>query len=464
MSSEGQGRTGRVVDERRRMQNLRECHEVVEDCLRVHFVRNYLPGQVTYNLGEYPKRFSIAPTEYDAELLATFADHGVELIQIHEEWNDSQRVLGATKYTSHDPEGLRQFVDLVHELGMKIIPYVSTGFFDVRDPDFREEWYDPARSVLVELYFRYARCAPTSPSWRAYLLPRLARILDDYGFDGLYNDMGYYGPAEDLPLPEGHVRPAPWPHAAIEDLLALVMDMCHERGGVFKCHGVPPELEAHTPVYDYLWVGEGVQDLDRMRRDSRLREPYVTPCPDMSRAQVVDEHDLYRYTIPYMQFPLRVDGRPMTGERGCVEGLQYQPADKDFWTRHCLAIWDHYRRHPDGPYSYGWWDSVPGRPEARRIWLDYLDLYRPMVANGSRAWLEIRRGSLFSAPVPEDVCASLFANEEIYLVLANYGDTVHELSSRWWWKDRQTGEQAGTWRLKPREMRLLRRISPPAAG
>ena len=452
-----------MSDERRRMTNLRDCHEAVEDCLRVQFIRDYLPGQVTYNLGDYPRRFAIAPTGYDAELLRTFADRGVELIQVHEEWNDSMRVLGATKHTSHDPEGLQQFVDLVHDLGMKIIPYASTGFFDRDDPDFREEWYDPARSVLVELYFHYVHCSPTSPTWREYLLPRLERILDDYGFDGLYNDMGYYRNAEEMPLPEGHVRPAPWPHAAIEDLLALVMDICHERGGVLKCHGVPTELAQHTPVYDYLWVGEGAQDLDRLRRESRLLEPYVSPCPDMSRAQVADEHDLYTYTIPYMQFPLRVDGRPMTGERGCVEGLDYQPAEKCFWTRHCLAMLEHHRAHPEGPHSYGWWDSVPGRPEARGIWLDYLDLYRPMVANGGRAWLEIRRGPLFTAPVPEDVTASLFANEEVYLVLANYGDRPEELTSTWSWEDRRTGERARTWRLQPREMLLLQRVEDSAS-
>jgi len=448
-----------VPDERRRMENLRACHDAVDECLRTHFIRDYIPGQVTYNLGEYPARFSIAPTDYDAELLREFADHGVGLVQVHEEWNDSMRVLGATKHTSHDPAGMQAFVDLVHDLDMKIIPYASTGFFDRDDPDFREEWYDPARSMLVEMYFHYVHCSPTSPSWREYLLPRLERILDDYGFDGLYNDMGYYRGAEEMALPEGHVRPAPWPHAAIEDLLALVMDMCHERGGILKCHGVPPELEAHTPVYDYLWVGEGVQDLDKMRRESRERPFYIAPCPDMSRAQVASEHDLYRYTIPYLQFPLRVDGRPMTGERGCVPSLQYQPAEKDFWTRHCLAIRDHYRAHPDGPHSYGMWDSVPGRADARALWLEYLDLYRPMVAHGGRAWLEVRRGALFAEPVPADVTASLFANEETWLVLASYADAPRTLTSAWTWQDRRSSACGHTWHLGPGEMLLLQRVA-----
>jgi len=440
-----------------RARNLADAYAAVDDCLRLQFIRDYIPGQVTYNLGEYPKRFSIRPTEYDAQLLRTFANSGVGLIQIHEEWNDSMRMLGADKFTSHDPEGLHEFVDLVHSLGMKIIPYAPTGFFDIRDPDFRDEWYDPGRSRLIEMYFDYAHCSPASPSWREYILPRFERILDDYGFDGLYDDLGYRKTYEDDPVPDGHVRPAPYPHAALEDLLALVMDMCHERGGILKCHGSPPEVMQRTRTYDYLWMGEGVADLGRMRAESRELQPYISPCPDMSRAQVVDEHDFYLHSIPYLQFPLRVGGRPCTGERGFVPGLTYQPTETCFWTRHCHAIWDWYQAHPEGPFAYGLWDSAEGRPDARRIWLEYLDLYRPMVENGGRAWLEIRSGRLFDAPVPEDVTASLFVNEETYLALANYGDRAQELTSCWEWEDRRSDARGRTWTIKPGEMLLLKR-------
>ncbi|MCD6359319.1 MAG: hypothetical protein J7M38_00560, partial [Armatimonadetes bacterium] len=337
-----------MTDHERRLRNLADAYSVVKDCRRLQFIRDYIPGQVTYNLGEYPNPFSIRPTDYDAELLASFAEHGVGLIQIHEEWSDSQRVLGADKFTSHDPEGLREFVDLVHGLGMKIIPYTSTGFFDVRDPDFREEWFNAERTRLIEVYFDYAHCSPAAPGWREYLLPRLERILDDYGFDGLYDDMGYRD-LEHLPVPDGQMRPAPYPHAAIEDLLALVMDLCHDRGGVFKVHGLPADVMREERLYDYLWLGEGVQDLGRMRLDSLRRAPYVVPCPDMSRAQVVDEDELYLHSIPYMQFPLRVDGRPMTGQRALAPGVSYRPVEGCFWSQHCRRIWEHHQANPDGP-------------------------------------------------------------------------------------------------------------------
>jgi len=156
---------------------------------------------------------------------------------------------------------------------------------------------------------------------------------------------------------------------------------------------------------------------------------------------------------------LVVDGRPFTGERACVPGLQYQPEERCFWTRHCRAIWRFYQEHPEGPYTYGWWDSCPGRPQARDIWLDYFDLYRPMVENGGRAWLEVRDGSLFAGPVPEHVTASLFVNTETYLVLANYGQTAETVVSSWNWEDRRTGQGGTQWTVPPRNLVFLRRAA-----
>ena len=113
-----------------------------------HVVTDYLPGQVVYNLSEYPVPTPLSPTADDAALLQQFAAAGVELIQIHEDYNDSQRLLGADKFSSYDPDGLQRWVDLCHSLGLKVIPYISSGFFDVRDPDFDERWYDATRGRL----------------------------------------------------------------------------------------------------------------------------------------------------------------------------------------------------------------------------------------------------------------------------------------------------------------------------
>ncbi len=178
------------------------------------------------------------------------------------------------------------------------------------------------------------------------------------------------------------------------------MEMSHARGGVFKLHTRVRDFSAGAPLWDYLWIGEGAAHLDELREHDKNAEPYVVPCPDMSRAEVVEEDELYLHFIPYMQFPLRVDGRPMTGERAVVEGMNYRRGEDCFWTRHCRCMWQHYQEHPEGPHSYGWWDSCPGRPEARQVWLDYFDLYRPMVSERTRVWLEVTQGPLFAAPLP----------------------------------------------------------------
>jgi hypothetical protein len=444
-----------------RLRNLADVHQVVRSCLREHAFAGYLAGQVTYNLGEYPARFSIAPTAYDEQLLREFAEHGVTLIELHEEWNDSQRWLGADKLSSHDPEGLRQFIALAHRLGMKVLLYASTGFFEATDPDFLREWAHPA-SHLVELYYDYARCSPASSSWRAYILPRLARIMDELEIDGLYDDLGYLPLYQLQPADPSHISPAPETahhDAALEDLLGLVMGLVHQRGGVLKIHysgsGCP---NCRSKVYDYLWVGEGVQDLEGLRRDTKNLEPYVTPCPDMSRATVQNEDDLYLYSVPYMQFPLRVDGRPCTGQRATVPGINYRRGEDCFWTRHMRAVWREYQKDPHAPPMYGWWDSFRGRPAARSRWFHHLDLYRPMVKDGSRAWVEIQESSLFVSPLPPEITASLFVNEETYLVLANYGRSPVEIGSLWAWKDRETGQVGRSLLVPPQSLRYLVRV------
>lgn len=445
---------------RQRLSNLRDVSQVIHACLRAQDIFGYLAGQVTYNLGEYPARFSIAPTEYDAKLLRQFAEHGVALIQLHEEWNDSQRRLGADKLSSHDPEGLRQFIDLTHSLGMKIILYASTGFFEATDPDFNPEWAHP-RSHLVEVYFDYARCSPAHPGWRAYILPRLEQVLTEYGVDGLYNDMGYF-PLCGLDLdPTVHVSPAsetPECDAATEDLLGLVRHLVHRHGGILKIHVNHKCSVVRQGLYDYLWVGEGVRNLDTLRRNTRGLKSYVTPCPDLSRATVANEDEFYLQSVPYLQFPLRVDGRPCTGQRAAVAGMNYRRGEDCFWTRHMRAVWRHFQEHPQMPPMYGWWDNFPGHPERRSRWIHHLDLYRPMVQDGSRAWLEIRDNALFVPAIPENLTASLFVNEHIFLVLANYGQVPAEIDSTWTWKDRENNWTGRLISVPPRTLRYFVRV------
>ncbi|OGD18854.1 MAG: hypothetical protein A2W03_04215 [Candidatus Aminicenantes bacterium RBG_16_63_16] len=454
-------------DQRRRLVNIGECERGIRRCLRRHLIQDYLPGQVVYNLGEYPCRKPWNPDDWDEEALDNLKAAGVELVQLHDEWNDLLRLFGAHKFRPLNEPGFRRFVDMVHARGLKLIVYASSGFFDRRDPDFREEWARPWD--LVEIYWHCAYCSPASPGWRAYLLPRMTALLDDYGVDGIYNDLGYKPiypkdppPAADevFAFEESEKR-----DGALEDLLGIIYGEVKKRNGIVKIHyhsQALPRLE--NRIYDYLWVGESVRDGDGLREAVKAYPPYVVPCLDMSRAKIEREDELYLHAIPYMQFPLLLGGRPFTGERAAIPGIKYQPEETDFWTAHCRRIWRYYQEHPEGPHSFGWWDSCPGRPEARPTYERWMKLYKPMVEPGTVAYLEIGDGDFFTESLPPGVVASAFANRDLYLVLANYSrGPVRLTTSRTFVAGDQSGPPAMDWSLPPRSLLILKRAPDGAA-
>jgi len=449
---------------RQRLQNIAHAHAHIRRAMRKHLITSYLPGQCCYNLGEYPCLKPWDPDAWDEQELDRLRDHGIRLIQVHEEWNDSQRLFGSHKFAALNPAGMRRFVDMVHRRGMKLIAYVSSGYFDRKDPDFRPEW--ATRDDLREIYFQYAHCSPASPGWRAYFLKHLTRLLDDYGFDGIYNDLGYAQPGTGDPSARARdevlaFEESPERDGALEDLLGMIYAEVHRRGGVVKVHvGGARAPRTHVKVYDYLWVGEGGKDGDLLRKATKNHEPYVVPCLDMSRAKVDREDDLYLQAIPYMQFPLLLAGRPFTGQRAVIPGINYPPEERCFWTRHCRAIWKHYQSHPDGPHSYGWWDSSPGRPNARPVHQQWLRRYLPLVEEGAWAWLEIAESDLWTGSLPSDVVASVFANQKFYLVLANYGAAPVEIhtTDAYIPVGDEKAPPRKDWRLNARSLELLQRV------
>ena len=173
-------------------------------------------------------------------------------------------------------------------------------------------------------------------------------------------------------------------------------------------------------MYDYLWVGEGVNNADGLREAVKNHPPYVVPCIDMSFAKVGSDDEQYLHAIPYLQFPMLHAGKPFTGERGMIPGVRYA-SDNDFWMRRCREIWKYHQAHPNGPHVYSGWDAVPPCAETRPTHARWLKRYAPLVEEGTWAWLEIGESSLFAQPLPDQVVASAFVNREAYLVLANYG-------------------------------------------
>ncbi len=87
-----------------------------------------------------------------------------------------------------------------------------------------------------------ALCSPASPGWRAYLLPRLMRILDEYDVDGIYIDGGYVTNAQKVNQPQSSplrgsaqrrvsaFEETPQHDGAFADLLALLYAEVHGAG------------------------------------------------------------------------------------------------------------------------------------------------------------------------------------------------------------------------------------------
>ena len=354
-----------------------------------------------------------------------------------DDWNDQLRLCGGHKLTALNPAGFHRFVAMVHQRGMKILAYASSGYFIRTDPDYREEWSRPGDGFFGG-YWNLMRCSPASPGWRAYLLPRMVRILDEFAVDGLYNDWGYVpnamkGPQQLAPDEVAAFEETPQYDGAVADLLQLIYAEVTRRGGIYKVHADyanEPQTRG-AKVYDYLWVGENVDNADKLREAVKNHTPYVVPCIDMSFAQIESDDEPYLHAIPYMQFPLLQAGRPWTGERALIPGVNYSPAsvENDLWKRRCKAAWEYHQAHPNGPHVYGGWDAVPPRAETQSTHARWLKQYLPLVEDGTWAWLEVGESSFFAQPLPAGLVASAFANRELHLVLANYGSAAAEIAT-----------------------------------
>ncbi len=451
-------------DHRRRLLNIGVCTQSIRACMRKHLVTDYLPAQCCYNLGEYPGRAPYNPDEQDEEELDRLRDHGIQVLQVFDDWNDSLRLFGGDKYTAVNPAGYHRFLDMAHRRGMKVLTYTSPCFIERAHPEFRQEWSREGDFLIVG-YWDMARCSPASPGWRAFVLQRIGRIIDEYGADGIYMDGGYlanqYAAKQKMPLAKDELvafDETPEYDGAFTDLLALVYNEVKQRGGILKLHvnGSEQPQSGGLKLYDYLWVGEGVTQADPLREAVKNHPPYVVPCIDLGFTKLESEDEAFLHAIPYLQFPVMMGGRIFTGERGMIPGVKY---NDDFWMERCRAAWKQYQEDPSKLHCYSAWDAVPGSAETRSTHARWLKQYMPLVEEGTWAYLEIGDTTLFAEPLPKDVVASAFANRELHLVLANYGRTPVDVKTtdKFVASDGSGAAPSTAWSLPPRSLQVLRR-------
>ena len=91
-------------------------------------------------------------------------------------------------------------------------------------------------------------------------------------------------------------------------------------------------------------------------------------------------------------------------------------------------------------------------------WSKYLSLYRPMVEEDSVVYIELRECDEIISSLPEKVIASMFVNEEKYLVVSNLDDKDYTLKLRNQWSDRVGGAIAQEFVIKPGKILFLKKM------
>jgi hypothetical protein len=370
-------------DHRKRLESIAYGERMVSNCVRKHLITSYIPGHAVFALSNPNGE----PNEKDDLALARLHDIGIGIIQPWSEWATPW---GKNYLVAKNPDGFRRLVKLAQSHGLKVIPYTSSQFFERTDENFKKEWAWPKSFDLVEADYHLAHCSPASPDWRAYTLHRHLRVLDEYGVDGLYNDLGYlrpgdqadyYRPANKRSYTDDEVlafKEGPGLDGAMSDFLALLYAEVKRRGGIYKLHkeGVDT-VHSDIKVYDYLWVGEASGDVNFVRESTKNYIPYVSPQRLINTSS---ETESFINAIPYLQFPIIGHGQP--GE----QGQKYLE-------------------------SFVYW----------------FNLYKPMVEEGTWVWIDINSSGLFQSSLPGNSVASLFINREVYLVIANYNNKSFDL-------------------------------------
>ena len=196
---------------------------------------------------------------------------------------------------------------------------------------------------------------------------------------------------------------------------------------------------------------------DALREAVKNHPPYVVPCIDMTFATIENDDEPYLHAIPYMQFPMLQAGKPFTGERGMIPGVAYVPT-RISGSSAAARPGSTTRPIPTAPTPTAAGTRFPSGREPGPRTPAGSKQYLPLVEEGTWAWLEIGDSDLLPNRCQRSV-ASVFANRELYLVLANYGRSPAAVATTDAYvpSDKPTAAPAKQWNLPPRTLEILRR-------
>ena len=205
-------------------------------------------------------------------VIALFKE-GIEILYVHELWNDMQNSFMLTDKTS---ERLKKLVEVAHSRGIKIVPYFGYEISSL-SPLFNKKFLYKYKKRYSTTHYELWKCLYSrKPYQRDYsvcyasdysevFLEGIARIMDEYHIDGIYVD-GTFAITGCMNLEHGcgyvdkngNVHPTydVWRRRAFVEKLH---DVVHSRGGIINAH-TGMTFPAPTLAFaDSLYDGEVIQ-------------------------------------------------------------------------------------------------------------------------------------------------------------------------------------------------------------
>ena len=233
--------------------------------------------------------------DYEDFLAAPFGDTGevtydrlrrlgVNTLYIHEKWNDLQN---SPLLTTRTARRLRTIISECHARGIKVIPYfgyemssLAPNFYETRNEYWRYSkdscrgaWYrqPPQRDIRV--------CRKSSFS--EFFVEGVARLMDEYGFDGIYLDGTAYAAACmngahgcGFTDAEGKRHPTYPVYGTRRIMKLLHREIVEKRGGIINCHAGSAFNMPALSFATSLWDGEVFQTIFLHGRIAALPDAY----------------------------------------------------------------------------------------------------------------------------------------------------------------------------------------------
>ena len=209
----------------------------------------------------------------DETLIDALKKEGIEILYVHELWNDMQNSFMLTDKTS---ERLKKLVEVAHSRGIKLVPYFGYEISSL-SPLFNKKFLYKYKKRYSDTHYELWKCLYSrKPFQRDYsvcyasdysqvFLEGIARLMDEYHFDGIYVD-GTFAITGCMNLEHGcgykdkygiiHQTYDVWRRRAFIEKLHEVV---HSRGGIINAH-TGMTFPAPTLAFaDSLYDGEVIQ-------------------------------------------------------------------------------------------------------------------------------------------------------------------------------------------------------------